>query len=123
MDRLRNNFSNSSAGLTFQKQKKTVLKTDKDHFQLAKPALQKAVSKKEILFSRKNWKEYFSKELWKALKSLGMKSGKVSHSKVALKKDGAIQFEPAENANTFKDFYSDLAEKPNKKVFSRTLQM
>ena len=52
-----------------------------------------------------------------------MKSGKVNHSKVALKKDGAIQVEPAENANTFKDFYSDLAEKPNKKVFSRTLQM
>ena len=52
-----------------------------------------------------------------------MKSGKVNHSKVALKKDSAIQFEPAKNANTFKDFYFDLALKRNKKVVSHTLQM
>ena len=52
-----------------------------------------------------------------------MKLGKVNHSKVALKKHGAIQFELAKNANTFKDFFSDLSEKTNKKVVSRTLQM
>ena len=50
-----------------------------------------------------------SKKLWKALKSLGMKSGKVNQSKIALKSDGAIQFEPMKNANKFKDFYSHLA--------------
>ena len=33
-----------------------------------------------------------------------MKSGKVNQSKFALKKDGPIQFEPTENANTFKIF-------------------
>ena len=38
-----------------------------------------------------------------------MKSGKVNQSEIALKNDGAIQFEPTKNANTFKDFYSDLA--------------
>ena len=38
-----------------------------------------------------------------------MKSGKVMQSKIALKNDGAIQFEPIKNANIFKDFYSDLA--------------
>ena len=38
-----------------------------------------------------------------------MKSGKVNQSKIALKNDGAVQFEPMKNANIFKDFYSDLA--------------
>ena len=45
----------------------------------------------------------------KGLKSLEIKSGKVTQSKIALKKDGAIHFEPTKNANIFKDFYSDLA--------------
>ena len=34
-----------------------------------------------------------------------MKSRKVNQSEIASKKDGAIQFEPTKNANTFKDFY------------------
>ena len=38
-----------------------------------------------------------------------MKLGKANHSKVALKNDGAIQFEPKKKTNIFKDFYSDLA--------------
>ena len=38
-----------------------------------------------------------------------MQSGKVNQSKIALKEDGAIQFEPTKNANTFKDVYSKLA--------------
>ena len=37
-----------------------------------------------------------------------MKSGKVSHSKIALRNNGAFQFEPAKNANTLKDFYYEL---------------
>ena len=50
-----------------------------------------------------------SKELRKTLKSLGLSSEKVRQSKISLKKDGAIQFEALENANTFKRFYSELA--------------
>ena len=34
---------------------------------------------------------------------------KARQSKISLKKDGAIQFEGLENANTFKRFYSELA--------------
>ena len=37
-----------------------------------------------------------------------MKSGKVYLSKISLKIDGAIQFEPTKNAYIFKDFYSGL---------------
>ena len=49
------------------------------------------------------------KELLKTLKSLGLSSDKVRESEISLKKDGAIQFEALENANTFKRFYSELA--------------
>ena len=45
-----------------------------------------------------------------------MKSDKVNQSKIALKNDGAIQFEPTKNANIFKDFYSDLAGKLVRKL-------
>ena len=38
-----------------------------------------------------------------------MKSGKVNQSKIGLKNNSAIQFEPMKNANIFKNFYSDLA--------------
>ena len=50
------------------------------------------------------------KELWKTLKSLGLSSDKARRSKISLKKDGAIQFEAQESANTFKRFYSKLAD-------------
>ena len=49
------------------------------------------------------------KELWNTLKSLGLSSDKARQSKISLKKNGAIQFEALENANTFKRFYSELA--------------
>ena len=95
----------------FKKYKKSGLETDKDHFRSAKMALQKAISKKKKSFFQEKIEKNAnnSKELWKAFKSLGIKSGKVNQSKIALKNDGAIQFEPMKNANIFKDFYSDLA--------------
>ena len=49
-------------------------------------------------------------ELWKALKFLEMKWGKVNQLKIACKNDGAIQFEPKKNVDIFKDFSSDLPE-------------
>ena len=45
-----------------------------------------------------------------------MKSGKINQAKIALKNDVAIQFKPTKNANIFKDFYSDLAEKLVRKL-------
>ena len=50
------------------------------------------------------------KELWKTLNSLELSSDQARQSKMFLKKDGAIQFEVMENANTFKRFYSELAD-------------
>ena len=45
-----------------------------------------------------------------------MKSGKINQWKIALKNDGAIQFEPTKNENIFKYFYSDLAGKLVRKL-------
>ena len=95
----------------YKKFKQSGLETDKDNFKVAKMHLQKMILKKK--------KSYFEeelgknrnkpKELWKTLKSLGLCSDKARQSKISLNRDGAIQFEALENANTFKRFYSELA--------------
>ena len=66
-------------------------------------ALQKAISKKKKSYFQEKIEKNAnnSKELCKAFKSLGMKSDKIKQSKIALKNDGAIQFQPAKNANIF----------------------
>ena len=66
-------------------------------------ALEKGKSKKKkSYFQQKTEKNANNfKELCKGLKFLGMKSRKVNQSKIPLKNDGAIQFEPTKNANTF----------------------
>ena len=56
------------------------------------------------------------KELWKTLKSLSLSSEKARKSKIFPKKDGAIQFEALENANTVKRFYSELARDLQEKL-------
>ena len=74
-----------------------------DNFKVTKMHLQKMILKKK--------KSYFKEELGKnrnkpkelcnTLKSLGLISDKARQSKISLNKDGAIQFEALENANTF----------------------
>ena len=74
-----------------------------DNFKVTKMHLQKMILKKK--------KSYFKEELGKnrnkpkelcnSLKSLGLISDKARQSKISLNKDGAIQFEALENANTF----------------------
>ena len=49
------------------------------------------------------------KELWKALKSLGLPSKKGTISNICLKKDDKICFDDKTNANTFKEFFCNLA--------------
>ena len=41
------------------------------------------------------------KELWRTLKSLGLSLNETRKSQFFFKKDGTIQFEALENANTF----------------------
>ena len=71
-------------------------KLKKNYFDCQKWLLRKLyLKKRNLIFKKKNEENANgSMELWKALKSLGMKWGNVSQSKIALKKDGAIQFQP-----------------------------
>ena len=55
------------------------------------------------------------KELWKSLKSLGLPSKESSSAMICLEKDGILSFDPKTNAETFKDFYSNLANNLVKK--------
>ena len=47
--------------------------------------------------------------MWKALKSLGLPSKKGTISNICLKKDDKICFDDKTNANTFKEFFCNLA--------------
>ena len=80
--------------------------TTKDNFKVAQMHLQKMILKKKKSYFEEELGKNRSKpkELWKTLKSLGLSSDKAKQSKISLKKDGAIQFEALENANTFKWF-------------------
>ena len=80
------------------------LETDKDNFKVAKMQLQKMILKKEKCYFEEELAKNGNKpkELWKALKSLGLSLDNARKSKIYLKRDGAIQFEALENANTFK---------------------
>ena len=82
------------------------LETDKNNFEVAAMHFHKMIlKKKKSYFEEKLGKNRNKpKEYWKTLKS-----GKARQSKISLKKDGVIQFEALENANTFKRFYSELA--------------
>ena len=78
-----------------KKFKHSGLETDKDNFKVAKMHLKKMMLKKKKSYFEeeldKNWSK--PRDLWKALKSLGLTSDKARQSKTSLKKDGAIQFE------------------------------
>ena len=93
----------------FKNYKKSGLETVTDLLQKGSP--ENYVKEKQTLFSKKKKKieknANNSMELLFFYKYLGMKSGKVNQSKIALRNDCIIQFEPTKNANNFKDFGSD----------------
>ena len=64
-----------------------------------------------------------AKELWKALKSLGVSLDKARKSNIYIKKDGTIQYKALENENTFRRFYSEVAGDLLKKLPKGTQQI
>ena len=98
-DKLYRNFSHSG------------LETDKDNFKVAKMHLQKMILKEKKFYSQEELAQNRNKpkEIWKALKSLGLSSNKARKSKISIKKDGTIKFEALENGNIFKRLYSEPA--------------
>ena len=68
-------------------------------------------SKKKLYFERKLHENIAKpKELWKAIKSLGLPCKNSAVPNICLKdKDGSLNFEDSSNANTFKKFFENLA--------------
>ena len=107
--------------------KSTKLHIDEELYKEAKYHALKLIKEKKKQFCKEKLKENIGKpkELWKALKYLGLPSKKGSNmANVCLKKDDKINFDAKTNANSFKDFYcnlaSDLLHKlppPSKKLF------
>ena len=91
--------------------KSTKLCVDEELYKEAKYHVMKLIKEKERQFYTNKLKENISKskELWKALKSLGLPSKKRSISNICLKKDDIISFDDKTNANTFKEFHCNLA--------------
>ena len=67
--------------------------------------------KEKKTFYKEKLKENIGKprQLWKALKSLGLRCKKGSISSICLKKDDKTSFDGKTNANTFKEFFCNLA--------------
>ena len=91
--------------------KSTKLHIDEDLYKEAKYHALKLIKQKKSPFYKEKLKENIGKpkELWKALKSLGLSSKKGIISNKCLKKDGKICFDDKTNANTFKEVVCNLA--------------
>ena len=91
--------------------KSTKLHIDEDLYKEAKYHAVKLIKQKKSRFYKEKLKENIGKpkELWKALKSLGLPSKKGTISNICLKKDDKICFDDNTNANTFKEFFCNLA--------------
>ena len=84
--------------------KSTKLHIDEELYKEAKYHALKLIKEKKKQFYKEKLKENIGKpkELWKALKSLGLPSKKGSNmANVCLKKDDKINFDEKTNANSF----------------------
>ena len=84
---------------------------DEDLCKEAKYHAVKLIKQKISQFYNKKLKEKIGKpkELWKALKSLGLPSKNDTISNICLRKDDKIWFDSKINANAFKEFFCNLA--------------
>ena len=83
---------------------------DDNLYKKAKYHALKLIKQKKSQFYREKLKENIGKpkELWKALKSLGLHSKKGTVSNICLKKDDKICFDDKTNAIPFKEFFCNL---------------
>ena len=94
----------------FKKYKKSKLQIDKEIYNTARNKVQHLGMKKKKMFYEDKIRDNIGKpkELWKTINSLGLNS-KQSNSKICLKENGNLSFDPKVNAGIFKDFFSKLA--------------
>ena len=70
----------------------------------------KTVKLKKCDFIKEQLRENIAKpsKLWKTLKSIGLPSKSKDESKICLKENGTMFFEPKEISRIFKNFYENL---------------
>ena len=91
--------------------KSTKSHIDEELYKESKFLAMKLIKEKKKKFYKEKLRENIGKpkELWKALKSLALRSKKGSVSNNCLKKDDKISFDDKTNANTFEKFFCNLA--------------
>ena len=96
----------------FKKFKKSQLPIDEQLYKNAKYEVIELVNKKKQEFFEIKLRDNIGKpkELWQTIKSLGLPNKRSSIKKICLKDvKGELKFEPKDNANIFKSFFSNLA--------------
>ena len=73
--------------------------------------VQREIKRKKANYGKEQLKKNTKnpKELWKALKNLGMQCKYSQQPKICLRESNLLQFNEKKNANTLKDFYGNLA--------------
>ena len=102
----------------FEEFKKSKLHIDKEIYKIARYEVQKLISYKKKSFFENKLNDSIGKpkELWKALKSLGLPSKTSICGTTALKVKNATSFETKSKLEVFKNYYSTLAENLLKKL-------
>ena len=96
----------------YKKFKQSGRETEKNNFKYAKLSLKKIINHKKKLYLEEKIAENKNnpKELWRTLKSLGMPSKRERQSKISLKENSVVSFDPNKNAIIFCRFFSNLAD-------------
>jgi len=95
-----------------KKYNKTKLQSDYDNFKNAQKQAKQIVKMKKCDYVKGQLKENIAKpsKLWKTLKSIGLPSKSKNESKICLKENEEMFFEPKETSRIFKNFYENLAQ-------------
>ena len=95
-----------------KKYNKTKLQIDYDNFKNAQKQAKKIVKRKKCDFVKNELRENIAKpsKLWTTLKSIGLPSKSKDESKICLKENETMFFEPKETSRIFKNFYENLAQ-------------
>ena len=96
----------------FKKFKSSHLNIDWQIYKKARNEVQRTIKQKKIQYLEEKLSEDIAKqkELWQTLKQLGLPNKKNSPSNTCLKNKNGLLFDSMSIAETFKKYYSSLAE-------------
>ena len=110
-------FDNNMIGLIREREKlkkrflHTKLHVYYEYSEEKQNIVQREIKRKKANYDKEQLKKNTKnpKELWKALKNLGMQCKYSQQPKICLRENNLLQFNEKKNANTLKDFYRNLA--------------